>query len=399
MFEEHGHSGQAGSNRRMASLHSLTGNRCSSGDQAPAVRVTTRRLAAVLLAACLNVAAHAASSASEDKILPFPIQVPYGFLFLHLPAISAEIPPLRAWGFDVWTTVTNNFIYSDNVGAHLAKRSSRAPMTRTEFDAIAAANPGEDYYYFDSQISSVYARIGTTVAPSFAVGARFSVVSVSGGEGVDGFVEGFHGLFGLGQSYREVVSRGRTTAAVRIGAHEEFISENPRVGVGDPIVFAIWSPGRATGSWRMGLAAGIKVPIGSTSKRLSTGRADFGTAFALTGDFGQWCVNVNAGVVVPGDIEFFPGLDPAPMVGLAGSFGYRFRTTSLWVQLQWEQSPLRQATDTALSNDVYDVSLGMRFPLARGVRGFVALTENVLGFDNSSDIGFHAGVTWISGGQ
>ena len=149
----------------------------------------------------------------------------------------------------------------------------------------------------------------------------------------------------------------------------------------------------------MSLVAGIKVPIGSTAKRLSTGRADYGTAFALTGDLGRWSVNVNGGVMVPGDIEFFPGLDPEPIVGIAGSFGYRFRTTSLWVQLQWEQSPLRQATETTLSDDVYDVSLGMRFPVAGGVRGYVALTENVVAFENSSDIGFHAGVAWTFGGK
>ena len=53
----------------------------------------------------------------------------------------------------------------------------------------------------------------------------------------------------------------------------------------------------------------------------------------------------------------------------------------------------------ALSHDIYDVSIGMRFPLARGMRGFVALTENVVAFENSSDIGFHGGVTWISGGK
>jgi len=360
--------------------------------------VSTRGVAAVLLAACLSSGAEAGSSADEDKVLPFTVQVPYGFLFLHLPALSAKIPPLHAWSFDAWTTVTNNFIYSDNVGDFLATRTARAPMTDVDFATIAATNPGEDYYYFDGEITSTYARVATTLAPSFAIGTRFSVVSVSGGQGMDGFVEGFHSLFGLGQSYRDVVTRGQTTSAIRIGEHQDFNPENPRVGIGDPIAFAIWAPERGMGSWRMSLVAGIKVPLGSTSKRLSTGHADFGTAFALTGELGRWCVNFNGGVMVPGDIEFFPGLDPAPIWGVAGSFGYRFRTTSLWVQLQWEQSPLRHVTQTTLSDDIYDVSLGMRFPLAGGVRGFVALTENVVAFENSSDIGFHGGVTWTLGG-
>ena len=359
----------------------------------------TARLAAVLLVASLSAGAYAASSADQDKVLPFTVQVPYGFLFLHLPAVSAEIPPLHAWAFDTWTTVTNNFIYSDNVGDYLATRTSRAPMTSADFDAIAAAHPGEDYYYYDAQISSLYARVATTVAPSLAVGARFSVIGISGGQGMDGFVEGFHSLFGLGQSYRDVVTRGQTTSAIRIGGLEDFNPENPRVGVGDPIVFAIWAPGRSMRAWRVSLVAGVKVPIGSTAKRFSTGRADFGTALALTGELGRWCVNLNAGVIVPGDIEFFPALDPAPTAAFAGSVGYRFQTTSLWVQLQWEQSPLRQATDMPLAHDIYDVSIGTRFPVAGSVRGYVAVTENVVAFENSSDIGFHGGVTWIVGGK
>lgn len=52
-----------------------------------------------------------------------------------------------------------------------------------DFDTIAPAQPGEDHYYYDGEITSAYARIATTVAPSFAVGARFSVVSISGGLG------------------------------------------------------------------------------------------------------------------------------------------------------------------------------------------------------------------------
>ena len=89
----------------------------------------------------------------------------------------------------------------------------------------------------------------------------------------------------------------------------------------------------------------------------------------------------------------------APFAGVAASAGYRFTSTSLWVQFNWEQSPFRDATQTPLSDDVHDVSLGMHFPLRRSVRGYVAFTENLFAFDNSSDIGFHGGITWITKGD
>ena len=355
-----------------------------------------RRTAPLLLVSVLGVSGvtHAASSAEADQVLPVTVQVPYGFLFLHLPAFSARLP--ERWSYDVGATVTNNFIYSDNVGAMLAARTVRAPITRADLDAVAAANPGEDYYYFDGEVTTINAILATSITRTIAVGARFSAVSITGGEGMDGFVEGFHDTFGLGQAYRNNVRRGSITAAVRIDGHDETIVNYDRMGLGDPIAYALWAPKWGAGAWQVSFAAGLKIPIGSTAKRLSTGRADAGGSFAVTGEVGRWCVNINGGVIVPGSISFLRGLDTAPFAGVAASAGYRFTTTSLWVQLQWEQSPLRDATQTPLSDDVHDLSFGVQFPLGGSVRGYFALTENIFAFDNSSDIGFHGGVTWRS---
>src|SRR5262245_34093210 len=267
----------------------------------------------------------------------------------------------------------------------LRARTVRAPVTEADIEAIAVANPGEDYYYFDGEVMTLNAIIQAPITRTFAVGARFSAVGITGGEGMDGFVEGFHDTFGLGQAYRDNVTRGSITAAVRIDGLDETIVEYDRAGLGDPIAYALWAPHWGARAWRTSFAAGLKVPIGSTPKRLSTGRADAGIAFAVTGEVGRWRLNFNGGGIVPGGISFLRGLDTAPFAGVAASAGYRFTSTSLWLQLQWEQSPFRDATQTPLSDDVHDVSLGVRFPLGGSVRGYVAFTENVFAFDNSSD--------------
>lgn len=357
-----------------------------------------RRAVPLLLVSALFLpgGARAASSAETDEVLPVTVQVPYGFLFLHLPAFSAKLPPMRQWRFEVGMTLTNNFIYSDNFGEMLAARTARAPVTHADIDAFAASHPGEDYYFFDAQVATGYAFAATGISDSFAVGVRVATIGISGGEGMDGFVEGFHSAFGLGQQEREAVTRGGITAAVRIDGDAETQIDNARVGLGDPILYAQWSP-RRSGAWNYSLAGGVKVPIGSTDKRLSTGRADAGVAFAVTGELGRWCVNVNGGVVVPGSVSFLPAVETSPFAGASASFGYRFRRTSLWAEAQWEQSPLRDATQTPLSDDVHDVSFGVRFPLVKQVRGYFALTENVFAFDNSSDIAFNFGVTWGAG--
>src|SRR5262245_31940091 len=229
-----------------------------------------RRTAPLLLVSVLSVApvTLAASSAEYDQVLPSTVQVPYGFLFLHLPAFSAH--PSERWNYDVFMTITNNFIYSDNFGEMLGSRTARAPITEADIEGIAAANPGEDYYYFDGEVMTLNAIIRTPITRTFAIAARLSAVGITGGEGMDGFVEGFHDTFGLGQAYRDNVTRGSITAAVRIDGLDETIVEYDRAGLGDPIAYAMWAPDWGARAWRTSFAAGLKVPIGSTPKRLST---------------------------------------------------------------------------------------------------------------------------------
>jgi len=151
-----------------------------------------------------------------------------------------------------------------------------------------------------------------------------------------------------GQAYRDNVTRGSITAAVRIDGHDETILEYDRGGLGDPIAYALWAPGWGKGSWRVSLAAGLKIPIGSTAKRLSTGRVDAGGAFAVTGEVGRWRLNFNGGVIVPGNISFLPGLDVAPFAGVAASAGYRFTSTSRGPAQLGAVAVSRRDTDASL---------------------------------------------------
>jgi len=351
---------------------------------------------AALLAAFIAPAAHAASSAAADEVFPVTVQIPYGFLFLHVPTFAASIPPQGAWEFDVAASSGNNFVFSDNVGRALSARSSRVPMTKAEFDLIVATHPGEDAYYIDDEVSSVAARFGRTLAPSVFLGAAVSVVRVGGGAWMDGVIENFHDTFGFPSMYRNVVPRGQATTAIHIGGFDSFLDPSVRTGIGDPIVYVKWVPARRFGAWRMGVVSGVKVPIASTSKLLSSGSADFGAAYAATGDLGRWCVNLNAGLVFPGRVDVLGGLNASPMFGVATSFGVKLDPVSLWLEFQWEQSPFRKATTSGLAEDVADLALGMRFPMGGRVRGFFAFTENLIALENSSDIAFHFGVTWTT---
>jgi hypothetical protein len=358
--------------------------------------VTTRRIRAAALAGLLALPARAASSAADDQPFPLTVQIPYGFLFLHVPAFGASIPPAGAWTFDVGVSSGNNFIFSDNVADSLARRTSRVPMTQAEFDAIVAAHPGEDAYYVDDEGSRLYARFGATVAPSVFVGAVVSAIRISGSPWMDDVIETFHSDFGFDPMYRDVVPQGETTTAFHVGGNDVYLSPSARSGFEDPVVYVQWTPERRFGAWRMSVLSGVKIPLASTSRLLSSGSADVGAAYAATGEFGRWSVNLNAGVVVPGRVEFLGGVNTSPMLAAASTFGLRLDPVSLWLEFQWEESPFRGASASTLAENVTDLALGLRFPMGGRVRGFFAFTENLTGLENSTDIAFHFGVTWTT---
>ena len=362
----------------------------------------TRGFQSGLLAVTLGAAlaapggALAASPAEDDDVLPIAIQVPFGFLVMHVPPFPSGFPDPGAWDVQLGITTTNNFVFSQEIGLALGARTSRQPFTAADFAAVAAANPGRDLYYFDGEVTELALTVSGSPAPGFTVGGQVPLVlchraAVVLGE-VEDVVEGLDRR--VEESPAEVDERA---LGVLIGGREEFVSGNEDTGVADPVLFMRWGPHRDPRAWSFAMEAGVKVAIASTSRLLSTGAPDFGAAVAVGKRGRAWTFAFQGGFVLPGNGAFLDGLPLTPVASAAASAGYRFRTTSLWLQAVWEQSPLRNKTSAPLGNDEKDLTLGVRFPLAGSARGYAALTENVIEFDNSSDIAIHFGVCWTLG--
>ena len=362
----------------------------------------TRGFQSGLLAVTLGAAlaapggALAASPAEDDDVLPIAIQVPFGFLVMHVPPFPSGFPDPGAWDVQLGITTTNNFVFSQEIGLALGARTSRQPFTAADFSAVAAANPGRDLYYFDGEVTELALTVSGSPAPGFTVGGQVPLVHFGGGF-LDPTIEAFHDVLHLTQDYRGAVTQNERALGVLIGGREEFVSGNEDTGVADPVLFMRWGPHRDPRAWSFAMEAGVKVAIASTSRLLSTGAPDFGAAVAVGKRGRAWTFAFQGGFVLPGNGAFLDGLPLTPVASAAASAGYRFRTTSLWLQAVWEQSPLRNKTSAPLGNDEKDLTLGVRFPLAGSARGYAALTENVIEFDNSSDIAIHFGVCWTLG--
>jgi hypothetical protein len=146
--------------------------------------------------------------------------------------------------------------------------------------------------------------------------------------------------------------------------------------------------------WRFNLAAGIKPPLASTERLLSTGSWDFG--FLLTADR-RWQRNAlifNLGVVFPGEYEethYGMSFDPPTLPSLNMSWLHRFKrwpNTRLFLQFLAAKHIYSGLTDSDLSDPGFQMTVGMKWATRAGILG-VGLTENLFNFDNTPDIGVH----------
>lgn len=77
--------------------------------------------------------------------------------------------------------------------------------------------------------------------------------------------------------------------------------------------------------------------------------------------------------------------------------GRNGRAASVILQLTVSQSPFKDLEIQELSEVSYLADLGFKKGLGPSRVFFVALSENLLNFKNSPDVGFHAGITQTLG--
>jgi hypothetical protein len=107
-------------------------------------------------------------------------------------------------------------------------------------------------------------------------------------------------------------------------------------------------------------------------------------------------VIVNLGYVVPGtisniDVTATRDFNPPNLPSLHLSWLHRFRRwqkTRTFVQVLLSEHPFREAFDSDLSNPEFQITFGLKWATRAGVFG-VGLTENVLNYANTPDIGIH----------
>ena len=309
---------------------------------------------------------------------------PFNILRLDMPPAPAIT---QGWSIEAVLSRTNVFMMSDNVKDHLDRRGTDGPLTQDDAEALATL--GEDSYFVDGEIG----LLDLTFQYGFAYVA-LSVYDFTGGF-LDSTVDGFHDSFGLGNAGRDLVQRDRFQAVASFQGQRVAFLAPPASGLGDPVIGIRRSwPLR---SWTVVLDGAAKLALRGERPGLSTGSNDYGLQASLQRRLGRQGIYLNASLVhtdgkvfgVPVGSRIVPTLTAAYEVSLT-------RRTNAVLQLYASESAIRETDIDEIKANKYQASLGLRSRRGKLVYGF-ALTENVVNFQNTPDVGLSLTLGWIGG--
>jgi hypothetical protein len=303
---------------------------------------------------------------------------------------QAAFEPVNQASLEFDVGYQNTWILSNNVEKYLSARQQRGPLTEADAAAIRAL-PGEAYLV-DLELALIDLAFNYKLTDRVSAYAVLSGASYTGGF-MDGFIEGFHHVFGFGSAARPFVDRNQINVLLDLkGQQATQLDETPNSGMLDPVFGVRYTFAPDPGFGNLVLEGAIKTPLGQRSF-FSTNRVDVGvqlTAQAFTRR-SAWYLSGSA-VYFSGSSDPFPS--PARFIptGIAG-YEYRWMDhTNFIIQAYVSRSVFTsEQTDLAeLRSNKFQTSFGIRHRLEHGFWSF-AFTENLRNFNNTPDIGFQLG--------
>ncbi|HPR64822.1 MAG TPA: DUF3187 family protein [Thermoanaerobaculia bacterium] len=329
---------------------------------------------------------------------PVPMRIrdmmPFSILSMAFMPSPGPLPPKGDWGFEIHLSHANTFIMSKNVKEYLGERNDRQRLTQNDIAAIRTEGEG-DIFYFDGEMGLL------TVSAHYGLGERIQAfthvpIYYFWGGYLDGFIEGFHNVLGIGQAGRDYVKRDEAQLYLSLGSNEfSFLNPSPTGGVGDPTFGMRYSLFPSRSRSQLTLETATKVPIADPDAYRSTGHSDYGIQLAFqTGDVtNKFYADISH--VWTGNLAFMPGFKVDNILSVTLAYGRKLSDSIYLIgQVTRSTSIFSEETDSELGDTELQISTGVR--IQKGTFLYqLAFTENLANFNNTPDIGFHLGICFL----
>lgn len=355
------------------------------------------RLALLTLVTALASTRPASAEVSRYLIDTGPLRIRDQFLpglgYLRFDPVSADVLDPGEWQVDLIYTVSNTFVHSPEVERTLESRTIREPLGLDELRTIQADRSGDGLFYIDGEHSRWALATRRGIGHGMQVELVIPVIHFGGGN-LDSTIEGFHDTFSFGQAGRLGVPRDSFTAYVRSADGETYLDGGLGTALGDVIIGVRYDlrQNAPSTSFVLALETLAKLPTGEIDGLTSSGSADVGVQLIGAKYFRTGCLHFSLGATYLGQHRLFD-LDAQTVVsGMAAwEFAVGSDTTAL-IQATVSQSAFADVRSGEIAENSTQLTVGMKHAFGLNVL-FLGITENLVNFNNTSDIGVHIGVT------
>jgi len=336
---------------------------------------------------------------SQESIAPATVwrpPPPFRIRDLTLPNAlvlgTIPVPPETVgrglWAVELIYSHANTFQAGEGAREYLRRRGRREPLSPDDMVAIVSEF-GDDAFYIDGEFGLANLNVHHGLTHNLDVFVNIPYFVFTDGF-LDRVIESFHSGLSLGQAGRDLVARNQFQILIPYEGGNVALLERPSSGgFGDPVLgFRYAWPVLGSG-WRVGLEAAAKIPVAQSGALLSSGSADYGVQLALGRTWRKNALVINASYVITGGFDGAPGLESANLPALNLAYLHRLGARStLVIQLLTAGSIFSDTTNSSLSDLEFQTTIGVKWKLRNGFVG-IAVTENVLNYDNTPDIAGH----------
>lgn len=320
---------------------------------------------------------------------------PFGYLRLDMRPAYSGTPAPGTWAIEAELAYQNTWALSEEVERYLTELPGRRELGPAEYQAILDL-PGENYL-LDQELAQLDITLHYQIAANWGAYLILSGSSYRGGF-LDSTIEGFHDTFGFSTFGRPAAARNDVNILLDLNSIQYAAFEAPTSGgLLDPTIGVRYSGVSMPERWKLVLESAVKVPVRGRRALLSTGRTDFGMQATLQRFGNSHALYASlSGVYYAGTSGFVPSDSQIiPTLVLAYERRITSHTNAI---LQGYISPSIYEKDQTELDELlatkYQLSLGLRH--RRGANLFTfAVTENLQNINNTPDIGFQLGWTFI----
>lgn len=318
-----------------------------------------------------------------------------------MSSLRLDMMPPHACHDDRWEgalrldySAANVFIMTDNVAEFLRERKRATPLTGADVKQLLDRSEG-DVFFYDAEVTLVDVEYIHQLDERWYARVEWPLMMRSGGA-MDRGIERFHEAAGLNSANRDVISRDDVHIVARIDGQElVMLDRGAEMSVGDPVLAAGFAQEIGRRLFVVGEAA-VKIPLGDRRRYFSSGRTDVGAQLALQRFFRSNALYAGVNYVWTGRPRVLETFHMSNAWTAGAAWETRVGRKSWFLsQATWSGGAIEPEIDSTFTGDRIQVTIGLRRLFATNLVSTLALTENLVHFKTTPDVGVHLAVSWL----